>query len=136
MYMYKLCQNIYIKKRHLFLQELYFGFFPNHVGKGNCQICDFICDTDTFSVKDSGEIFKIQSEILSCNSQKVVYLLKCRICGKAPYIGKAKRKFRARFNNYKSAHRFYRTNVKYHSSVFMDIMANTVIMGLMIVSSH
>ena len=27
-------------------------------------------------------------------------------------------------------------NVKYHSSVFMNIMGNTVIMGLMIGSSH
>ena len=30
------------------------------------------------------------------------------ICGEAPYIGKAKTKFRARFNNYKGAHRSYR----------------------------
>ena len=27
-------------------------------------------------------------------------------------------------------------NVKYHSNVFMNIMANTVIMGLMIGNSH
>ena len=27
-------------------------------------------------------------------------------------------------------------NVKYHNNVFMNIMANTVIMGLMIGSSH
>ena len=105
-------------------------------GKGNCQVCDFICDTDTFSTKACGETFKIQSRVLNCNSQKVVYLLKCGICGKAPYVGKAKTKFRARFNNYKSAHRSYRKNVKYHSNVFMNIMANTVIMGLTIGSSH
>ena len=105
-------------------------------GKRNCQVCDFICDTDTFSTKACGETFKIQSGVLNCNSQKVVYLLKCRICGEAPYVGKAKTKFRARFNNYKSAHRSYRKNVKYHSNVFMNIMANTVIMGLMIGNSH
>ena len=51
------------------------------------------------------KIFKTQSRILNCNSQKVVYLLKCRICGEAPYVGKAKTKLTARFNNYKSAHR-------------------------------
>ena len=68
-------------------------------GKGNCQVFDFICDTDTFSTKACGETFKIQSRVLNCNSQKVVYLLKCGICGKAPYVGKAKTKFRARFNN-------------------------------------
>ena len=45
-------------------------------GKGNYQVCVFICDTDTFSTKACGETFKIQSGILNCNSQKVVYLLK------------------------------------------------------------
>ena len=28
-------------------------------GKGNCQVCDYICDTDTFTSKACGEIFKI-----------------------------------------------------------------------------
>ena len=105
-------------------------------GKGNCQVCDFTCNTDTSTTKACGETFKIQSGILNCYPQKVVYLLKCRICGEAPYVGKAKTKFWARFNNYKRAQRSYRKNVKYHSSVFMDIMDNTVIMGLMIDSSH
>ena len=54
--------------------------------------------------------WNIQSGILNCNSpQNVVYLLKCRICGEA---GKAKTKFRARFNNYKGAHRSYRQTRK------------------------
>ena len=89
-------------------------------GKGNCQVCDFICDTDTFSTKACGETFKIQSGILNCNSQKVVYLLKCRICGEAPYVGKAKTKFRARFNNYKSAHRSYRKKRKVSQQRFHE----------------
>ena len=42
------------------------------------------------------------------NSQKVVYLLKCRISGEASYAGKTKTQFRAGFNNYKNAHRSYR----------------------------
>ena len=52
-------------------------------GKRNCQVCDFICDAETFSTKACGETFKIQSWVLNYKSQKVVYLLKCRICGKA-----------------------------------------------------
>ena len=59
-------------------------------GKRNYQLCDFICDTDTLTTKACGEIFKIQSGILNCNSQKLLYLLKCRMCGEAPYVGKAK----------------------------------------------
>ena len=92
--------------------------------KGNCHVCDFICDTDTFSTKVCRKC-----GALNCNSQKVFYLLKCRLCGKAPYLGKAKTKFRVRLNNYKSAR-------KYHSNIFMNIMTNTVIMGLTIESSH
>ena len=37
-------------------------------GKGNCQVCDYICGTDTLTTKACGETFKIQSGILNCNS--------------------------------------------------------------------
>ena len=37
---------------------------PESCGKGNCQVCDFICDTDTFSTKACNETFKIQSGVL------------------------------------------------------------------------
>ena len=50
----------------------------------------------------------------------VFYLLKCRICGEAPYVGKAKTKFRARFNNYKRAHRSYRKNRKVSQQRFHE----------------
>ena len=89
-------------------------------GKRNCQVCDFICDTDTFSTKTCGETFKIQSGLLNCNSHKVVYLLKCRICGEAPYVGKVKTKFRGRFNNYKSPHRSYRKKRKVSQQLFHE----------------
>ena len=89
-------------------------------GKRNCQVCDFVCNTDTFTTKACGEIFKIQSGILNCNSQKVVYLLKCRICGEASYVGKAKATFRARFNNYKSSHKPYRKKHKVSQQRFHE----------------
>ena len=76
-------------------------------GKGNCQVCDFICCTDNFTTKACGEAFKFQSGILNCYSQKVIYHLKCRVRGEAPYVGRAKAKFWARLNDYKSAHRSY-----------------------------
>ena len=89
-------------------------------GKGSCQVCDFICDRGTFSIKTCGETFKIQSGVLICNSQKVVYLLKCRIRGKAPHVGLAKAKFRARSNNYKSAHSSYRKKRKVSQQRFHE----------------
>ena len=81
--------------------------------------------------KVCGATFKIQSGILNCNSQKVVYLLKCRICGEAPYVVKTKKKFRARLIITKLHTGSINKNV-----VFMNIMGNTVIMGLTIGSSH
>ena len=82
-----------------------------------------MCDTDSFSTKSCGEKFKIQSVqsgVLNCNSQKVIYILKCRICGEAFYVGKVKTKFRARFNNYKSAYRSYRKKRKVSQQRFHE----------------
>ena len=52
----------------------------NHVGVGTCQLCDHIITANTFTTKACVEIFKIQSEPLNCNSEKVLYLLRCKIC--------------------------------------------------------
>ena len=88
--------------------------------KGNCQVCDFICNNNNFNTKACGEILKIKSGILDCNSPKVVYLLKCRVCGEAPYAGKAKTNFRARFNNYKKVHRSYKIKRKVSQQRFHE----------------
>ena len=74
-------------------------------GKGTCQVCDHIITTNSFITKACVEVFKIQSGPLNCNSEKVLYLLRCKICDDTPYAGKAKTKFHIRFNNYKSKHR-------------------------------
>ena len=104
--------------------------------KENCHVCDFICNTDTFTTKACGETFKIKSWALNCNSKKVVYLLKCRIFGEACYVVKAKTKFRAISIIIKAHTGPIEKIVKYHSNVFMNIMDNTVTMGLMIGSSN
>ena len=58
------------------------------------------------------------------------------MCGEVPYVGKAKTKFRAEFNNYKTAHRSYRKKHKVSQQHFHEHYGNTVIMGLIIGSSH
>ena len=59
------------------------------------------------------------------------------VCVEAPYVGKAKTKHKARFNNHKKVHTGpTEKNIKYHSKVVMNIMGNAAIMGLMIHSSH
>ena len=77
-------------------------------GKKTCLVCDSISTTTTFTTEACQETFKIQKDPLNCDSKKVLYLLKCKVYGKVPYVGKAKTKFRYRFNNYKSKHRAFR----------------------------
>ena len=76
--------------------------------KKTCLVCNSIRTTTTFTTESCGEVFKIQSGPLDCNSEKVLYPLKCKVCSEAPYVGKAKTKFRYRFNNYKSKHKAFR----------------------------
>ena len=80
----------------------------NHVGKKTCLVCNSIRATTTLATEACGETFKIQSGTLKCNLDKVLYLLQCKVCGEAHYVGKAKAKFRYRFNNYKIKHRAFR----------------------------
>ena len=40
-------------------------------GKRNCQICQFIVNTDTFSPITTDETFKINKGPLNCNSKKL-----------------------------------------------------------------
>ena len=77
-------------------------------GKGTCQMCDHIITTNTFTTKARGEVFKIQTGRLNCNSEKVLYLLRCKTCDDTSYVGKVKTKFRLRFNTYKSKHQSFR----------------------------
>ena len=80
----------------------------NHLGKKMCLICDSIRTATTFTTKACQESFKIQKGSLTCDSEKVLSLLKCTVCGEVPYVGKAKNKFRYRCNNYKSKQRAFR----------------------------
>ena len=77
-------------------------------GKKACLICDSISTATNFTTEACQETFKIQSGPLICDSEKVLYLLECKVCGEVPYVGKAERKFRYSFNNYKSKHRVCR----------------------------
>ena len=95
-------------------------------GKKTCLVCDSISTATTFTTEACQETFKIQSGPLTCDSEKVLYLLKCKVCGEVPYVGKAKTKFRCRFNNYKSKHRAFRKgNQKvpqklFHTHYYLD----------------
>ena len=90
-------------------------------GRKNCLVCDSISTTTTFTSESCQETFKIQKDPLNCDSEKVLYLLKCKVCSGVPYVGKVKPKFRYRFNNYKSKHRPFRFPQKrFHAHYCLD----------------
>ena len=55
--------------------------------------CDSISTTTTFTTEACQENFKTQKGPLNCDSEKVLYLLKCKVCGEVPYVGKQKPNF-------------------------------------------
>ena len=77
-------------------------------GEKTCLVCDSVSTATTFITEACQKSFKIQGGLLTCDSEKVFYLLKRRVCGEAPYVGKANTKFCYRFNYYKSKHRAFR----------------------------
>ena len=62
---------------------------------------DSIIPAKAFTTGACQGTFKIQSGPLNCNSEKVIYLVKSKVCGEVPFVEKAKTAFRYRFNNYK-----------------------------------
>ena len=60
---------------------------------------------------------KINKGPLNCNSKKVVYLSERKKC-KTPYVGKAQTKFCMRLNNYKSAHKYFKTKKREPQKLF------------------
>ena len=58
-----------------------------------CLVCDSISTATTLTTEACYETFKIHSGPLTCGSENVLYLLKCKVCGEVPYFGKVKTKF-------------------------------------------
>ena len=50
-------------------------------GKKTCLVCDSISTTTTFTTEACLETSKIQKGPLNCDSEKVLHLLKCKVCG-------------------------------------------------------
>ena len=56
--------------------------------KKPCVVCDSTSTATTFTTETCQETFEIQSAPLTCDSQKVLCLLKCKVCGEVLYLGK------------------------------------------------
>ena len=60
------------------------------MGGEACLVRDSINIAATFTTEACQKTFKIQSGPLTFDSEKVPYLLKCKVCGEVPYVGKTK----------------------------------------------
>ena len=87
------------------------------------KVCDFICNADTFSTKACDKTFKIQSVAINCNTKNTQLVKQNWNSDKDLIIIKAHTGP-------------IEKNINYHSNVFMNIMAITVIIRLMIGSSY
>ena len=95
---------------------------------------DSISTVTTFTAKTCQETFKIQNGPLSLSdSEKVLYLLKCKVCDEVLYVGKVKSKIRYRFNNYKSKHITFKKVIrKFLRNYFTLAIASMAIAALKI----
>ena len=58
-------------------------------GKKTSLVCNSVRTTTIFTTETCGETFTIQSGLLNCYTEKVLYFLKCKVHGKVLYVGKA-----------------------------------------------
>ena len=75
--------------------------------KCNCQICNILEESATFTDRAQSRVYDIRQGPLNCNSMNIVYLIQCNVCGKQN-CGSTITKCRTRINNYKSKFRSYR----------------------------
>ena len=83
----------------------------NKCNRSNCLVDDFLEASSTFTNSSGDRTYNLRKGSLYCNSTNVVYKLSCLTCGKQ-YIGSTIRKFRERFNLYKSQFKKYRGKVE------------------------
>ena len=105
-------------------------------GKGNYQVYDFTCKTDTFNTKACGETSNIKKGILNVILKWSFIFKNAEYVAKPLMLVKQKRNFEQDLIIIKVHIGPLEKDIKYHSSVFMNIMGKTVIMRLMIGSSH
>ena len=105
-------------------------------GKVKYQVYDFTCKTDTFNTKACGETSNIKKGILNVILKWSFIFKNAEYVAKPLMLVKQKRNFEQDLIIIKVHIGPLEKDIKYHSSVFMNIMGKTVIMRLMIGSSH
>ena len=86
---------------------------PQLVESGRCEQCGKKTLFGLWFYKYYHNVYcrsmpKFQKGPLNCDSEKVLYLSKFKVCGGVLYVGKEKTKFCCRLNNRNSQHRAFR----------------------------
>ena len=101
-------------------------FNSNQGNKGNvhcksnrCNFCNYVIASSSFTGHTTKRSYHINYQ-LDCNSNNVVYLITCKVCG-LRYVGSTSTKFRLRFNNHKSRLRAHsrKSNIDKESDDFV-----------------
>ena len=80
--------------------------------KGTCQVRDHIITSNTFTAKHVGKCLKFILGPLTVSQKKFFTFSVAKFAVIPLYVGKARTKFRCRFNNYKYKHRSFRKKKK------------------------
>jgi len=75
-----------------------------------CQICNILVPGNEFTSFVTKKTYKMNFRF-DCNSQDVIYLISCTVCG-LQYTGTTVTRFRERFNQYKSNINLYSQGVR------------------------
>ena len=89
-----------------------------------CEFMKYIVPTRNFTSPTTKPTYEIRLENLNCRSKNVDYLISCKTCHKQ-YTGSSE-EFRARFINYRCAHRHYRKSMKVKQESFHVYFADGV----------
>ena len=96
---YSLCNHLVRSKVYPLVRDK--GTFC--CGKGRCETCFNIKQTDTFESFVTKKVYKINHSF-NCDSKCVIFILSCKVCG-MQYVGSTVDHFRLRWNNYRSSQR-------------------------------
>ena len=90
-----------------------------HCKSNTCDVCNYVTPSSSFTSHTTKRGYNINYQ-LDCNSNNVVYLITCKVCG-LQYVGSTSTKFRLRFNNHKSRLRAHsrKSNIDKESDDFV-----------------
>ena len=91
-----------------------------------CQVCQSISETDTFTFSNDGNTYKINHKF-DCNEKCLIYLTACKKCFKQ-YVGQTVDAFKSLWNNHKDNARNYERGqhcIQKHLYELFDLSGHT-----------